>query len=83
MYYNNDNLDFSRLNVYTGDKQKIISLSENDEVKKYIQNNEYYADVNYCNDYVVIDLNYVSNKKFNLIKRSLLVFDYNWEVSKK
>lgn len=82
LYYNNENLDFYRLNVYLGDKQKIISLSENDEVKEYIQYNEYYADVNYCNDYVVIDLNYVSNKKLNLMKRRLLVFDYKGKLLK-
>ena len=82
LYYNNENLDFYRLNVYTGDKQKIISLSENDAVKEYIQYNEYYADVNYCNDYVVIDLNYVSNKKLNLMNRRLLVFDYKGKLVK-
>ncbi len=82
LYYNNENLDFYRLNVYTGDKQKIISLSENDAVKEYIQYSEYYADVNYCNDYVVIDLNYVSNKKLNLMNRRLLVFDYKGKLVK-
>jgi len=68
--------------MFIGDKQKIISFSENDEVKDSIKYNEYYADVNYCNDYVVIDLNYVSNKKLNLMKRSLLVFDYNGKLVK-
>lgn len=69
LYYNNEDLDFYRINIYTGKKEKVISLSENVDIKEYNKYNEYYANVDFCKDYIVLDLNYVSNKNLNLMKR--------------
>lgn len=82
LYYYSENLDFYRLNVYTGEKEKVISLSENKDIKEYGKYNEYYANVDFCKNYIVIDLNYISNKNLNTMKRRLLVFDYKGKLIK-
>lgn len=82
LYYNNQNLDFYRLDVYSGKNKKICSLSGIDKVKEYNKYKEYYADVNYCKDYITIDLSYAINHHLGIMKRRLLVFDYKGNLIK-
>lgn len=82
MYYNNEKLNFYRLNIRSGKKEKIISLSGIDDIKEFNQNKEYYANIDYCKDYIVIDLNYSSGKVLDTMKRRLLIFNYNGRLIK-
>lgn len=82
LYYSNDKLDFYRANIKSGKSENIISLSGVDGIKDFNKNKEYYANVNYCKNYIVIDLNYTSSKILNTMKRKLLIFNYKGKLIK-
>ena len=75
-YYYLQDMDFYKLNINNGKETKIMSLTEDKKLSKYIREGSVFETVSYCSDFIGIELLYSIPKEFVEIQhKRLLIFD--------
>lgn len=78
LYYSNEELQFYRLDLNSKDRTCIFSVKDIDKMKKFIDQGDCNAEINFTKSYITIDISYSDSTK-----RVFLVYLYKGKLLKE